>query len=138
MAFSVPVTVRGYELDINGHLNQAVYLQYAEHARWELLRAAGVQEEKMIGSGIGPVVLENTIKYFRELHGGDEVTVSCEFEWLGGKTFRMHQLISKIDGTVSAQIDVVGGIMDLTLRKLVTDPGGRLREIAESPEVLGL
>lgn len=42
MTFSVDVTVRGYELDTQGHLNQAVYLQYAEHARWELLRAAGL------------------------------------------------------------------------------------------------
>ncbi|MEU7735273.1 thioesterase, partial [Streptomyces griseus] len=32
MTFSVDVTVRGYELDTQGHLNQAVYLQYAEHA----------------------------------------------------------------------------------------------------------
>ncbi|WP_067814878.1 acyl-CoA thioesterase [Nocardia inohanensis] len=138
MAFSVPVTVRGYELDINGHLNQAVYLQYAEHARWELLRAAGIQEEKMIASGIGPIVLENNIKYFRELHGGDEVTVSCEFEWAGGKVFKMRQFVTKLDGTVSAQIDVVGGVMDLKARKLVADPGAAMREIAESPEVLGL
>ena len=40
--FQVRVTVRGYELDSLGHLNQAVYLQYAEHARWEILRAAGL------------------------------------------------------------------------------------------------
>jgi acyl-CoA thioester hydrolase len=36
MTFFVDVTVRGYELDTQGHLNQAVYLQYAEHARREL------------------------------------------------------------------------------------------------------
>lgn len=33
MSFSVDVTVRGYELDTQGHLNRAGYLQYAEHAR---------------------------------------------------------------------------------------------------------
>ncbi|MFF3144727.1 thioesterase, partial [Streptomyces sp. NPDC057927] len=27
--FSVPVTVRGYETDTQGHLTQSVYLQYA-------------------------------------------------------------------------------------------------------------
>ncbi|WP_306362346.1 thioesterase family protein [Nocardia sp. CC227C] len=138
MAFSVPVTVRGYELDINGHLNQAVYLQYAEHARWELMKAAGIPGEKMVGSGIGPVVLEQTLKYQRELHLGDEVTVSCEFRWSGGKAFRMHQEIHKLDGTVSATIDVVCGIMDLRLRKLVADPAAALREVAEFPDALGL
>ncbi|MGW4247831.1 acyl-CoA thioesterase [Nocardia sp. NPDC004722] len=138
MVFSVPVTVRGYELDINGHLNQAVYLQYAEHARWELLRVSGLAGEKMVAAGIGPVVLEQTVKYQRELHLGDEVRVTCVFEWPGGKTFRMRQQIVKIDGTVSAQIDVVTGILDLQARKLVADPGAALRAIAESPQVLGL
>ncbi|MET9490419.1 acyl-CoA thioesterase [Nocardia sp. NPDC006630] len=138
MVFSVPVTVRGYELDVNGHLNQAVYLQYAEHARWELLRSCGVQEDKLMGSGIGPVVLENTIKYLRELHISDIVTVSCEFVWGGGKTYRMHQEIRKLDGTLSAEVNAVGGILDLKARKLVSDPAERLREISETPELLGL
>ncbi|APA98974.1 hypothetical protein NS506_04928 [Nocardia seriolae] len=138
MAFSVPITVRGYELDINGHLNQAVYLQYAEHARWELLRAGGLPGEKLVAAGIGPVVLEQTIKYQRELHLGDEITVTCEFEWTGGKIFKMHQQLLKLDGTVSAQIDVVSGILDLRARKLIADPGAALRAIAESPDLLGL
>ncbi|MRH87771.1 thioesterase [Nocardia sp. SYP-A9097] len=138
MPFSVPITVRGYELDINGHLNQAVYLQYAEHARWEMLKAAGTPGEKMVAAGIGPVVLENNIKYFRELHLGDEVTVSCEFEWQGGKVFRMRQEIRRLDGTVSAEINVTAGVMDLKARKLVPDPGAALRGLAEAPDVLGL
>lgn len=138
MAFSVPITVRGYELDINGHLNQAVYLQYAEHARWELLRESGLPGEKLVAAGIGPVVLETTIKYLRELHLGDEVTVSCEFEFIAGKVFTMRQQITKLDGTVSAKIDVVSGILDLKARKLVADPGAALRAIADRPDVLGL
>ncbi|MGV9820690.1 acyl-CoA thioesterase [Nocardia xishanensis] len=138
MTFSVSVVVRGYELDVQGHLNQAVYLQYAEHARWELLRAAGIAQEKLITAGIGPVVLENTIKYFRELRGGDEVTISCEFEWGAGKIFRMHQQIRKLDGTVSAEVSVTGGVLDLTERKLVAEPAERFRALAERPDLLGL
>jgi acyl-CoA thioesterase FadM len=30
--FAIRLSVRAYELDVLGHLNQAVYLQYAEHA----------------------------------------------------------------------------------------------------------
>lgn len=138
MTFSLPVVVRGYELDTQGHLNQAIYLQYAEHARWSLLKAAGVHQDKLLATGVGPVTLENTIKYFRELRGGDEVTVSCEFTWSAGKTFILHQEIRKIDGTVAAEIRAVGGILDLTERKLVTDPGERLRAVADNPELLGL
>ncbi|MEV0246625.1 acyl-CoA thioesterase [Nocardia sp. NPDC050712] len=138
MTFSVPITVRGYELDSLGHVNQAVYLQYAEHARWELLRAAGVGQDKLLSTGYAPVVLENNIKYQRELRAGDEVTVTCEFIWGEGKTFRMHQEIRKLDGTISAVVTVTGGVMDLTARKLAADPRERFRTISERPELFGL
>ncbi|WP_280232796.1 acyl-CoA thioesterase [Nocardia cyriacigeorgica] len=138
MTFSVPVIVRGYELDVQGHLNQAVYLQYAEHARWELLRAAGIGQDKLIASGVGPVVLEQSIKYLRELRGGDEVEVTCEFEWQEGKIFTMRQQIRRLDGTVSAEFRVTGGLLDLTARKLVTDPRERFRALTDRADLLGL
>ncbi|MFC0039862.1 acyl-CoA thioesterase [Actinomadura rayongensis] len=136
--FTVPVTVRGYELDTQGHLNQAVYLQYAEHARWECLRAAGVSLDALRATGAGPVVLETTVKYRRELRGGDAVTVSCRFTAENGKTFRIVQEIVKADGTLAAEVTGVGGLLDLTERRLVPDPAGRLRSLASDPAVLGL
>jgi acyl-CoA thioester hydrolase len=138
MIFSVPVTVRGYELDTQGHLNQAVYLQYSEHARWELLRAAGIPQDKLIAGGIGPVVLEANVKYLRELRSGDQVDVTCEFVWAEGKVFRLRQRIVKADGTVAADITVVGGILDLVQRRLVPDPAARLGALASDPGLLGI
>ena len=136
--FSVRVTVRGYETDVQGHLNQAVYLNYAEHARWSLLQAAGVSQARLIGQGVGPVALETTIRYRRELLAGDEVDVTCAFEWGGGKTFRMVQSVRKADGTVAAEITAVGGILDLTARKLVDDPSAVFKELATDPALFGL
>ncbi|MFI8192664.1 acyl-CoA thioesterase [Streptomyces sp. NPDC085946] len=136
--FSVPVTVRGYETDVQGHLNQAVYLNYAEHARWSLLRAAGISQSALIARGVGPVALETTIRYLRELLAGDEVEVTCAFEWGEGKTFRIHQTIRKADGTVAAEITAVGGLIDLTARKLVPRPRERFGELASDPAVFGL
>ncbi|MDH6515583.1 acyl-CoA thioester hydrolase [Streptomyces sp. SAI-208] len=134
--FSVPVTVRGYETDVQGHLNQSVYLNYAEHARWSLLRAAGITQAALIGSGVGPVALETTIRYRRELLAGDEVEVSCAFEWGEGKTFRIQQTIRKKDGTVAAEITAVGGLMDLKERRLVADAGGVFKALATDPSLL--
>jgi acyl-CoA thioester hydrolase len=138
MVFSVPVTVRGYELDTQGHLNQAVYFNYVEHARWELMRAAGIQQHDLIASGVGPIVLEQNIKYLRELRGGDEVDVTCEFAWAEGKTFRFDQRIIKVDGTVAAEITVIGGVLDLAERRLVPDPAAKFRALADKPDLLGL
>lgn len=136
--FSVPVTVRGYETDVQGHLNQAVYLNYAEHARWSLLRAAGIRQTDLVARGVGPVVLETTIRYLRELLAGDEAEVTCGFEWGEGRAFRIRQTIRKTDGTVAAEIEAVGGLLDLRERRLVADPRRRLRELADDPALLGL
>ncbi|GAA2103922.1 acyl-CoA thioesterase [Actinomadura alba] len=136
--FTVRIAVRGYELDTQGHLNQAVYLQYAEHARWECLRAAGIPGDKLFATGVGPVQLECTVRFKRELRGGDETEVSCEFEWGEGKTFRVLQEIRKLDGTVAAEVIGIAGLLDLRERRLVADPGGRLRALADDPALLGL
>ncbi|MGW0609133.1 acyl-CoA thioesterase [Streptomyces sp. NPDC002788] len=136
--FSVPVTVRGYETDVQGHLNQAVYLNYAEHARWALLQAAGISQARLISTGVGPVALETTIRYQRELLAGDEVEVTCAFAWSGGKTFRIEQTVRKADGTVAAEITAVGGILDLKERRLVADPAAVFKELASDPGMFGL
>ncbi|MFH9431379.1 acyl-CoA thioesterase [Streptomyces sp. NPDC017615] len=136
--FSVRITVRGYETDVQGHVNQSVYLNYAEHARWSLLRAAGITQAELVGGGVGPVALETTIRYRRELLAGDEIVVTCSFDWGEGRTFRIGQTVAKADGTVAAEITAIGGLMDLTARKLVPDPRERFRELASDPALFGL
>jgi acyl-CoA thioester hydrolase len=136
--YSVRVTVRGYETDVQGHLNQAVYLNYAEHARWSLLQEAGITQSRLQAHGVGPVALETTIRYKRELLAGDEVDVSCVFEWGGGKTFTIRQTITKTDGKLSAEISAVGGLLDLEKRKLVPNPRDVFRELTKDTALFGL
>jgi acyl-CoA thioester hydrolase len=136
--FRVRITVRGYELDTQGHLNQAVYLQYGEHARWECLRAAGISQDRLLAAGVGPVALEVTLRYLRELRGGDEVDVTCEFRWSEGKTFRVDQDYTRADGTPVATLTGVGGLLDLSARRLVPDPRERFRQLATDPDPMSL
>lgn len=136
--FSVRVTVRSYEIDANGHVNAAVYLQYAEHARWELLRTAGVDQLAMRDLGFGPVNIETVIRYHAELFYGDTVDVSCEIEWGAGKTFRVPQELRRVDGTLVAEVNNVGGLLDLSTRRLVSSPGDQFRKVTKAPELLGL
>jgi acyl-CoA thioester hydrolase len=141
-SFSVPIVVRGYELDVNGHLNWAHYLHYAEHARWECLRAAGLTYEVLAAAGLGPVNLEANVRFLHELRDGDEVMVSAEFDWPADparKTFRVRQQVIRTrDGEPAAELTTVSGVIDATARRLVADPAGRLRSLAAVPEVLGL
>ncbi len=138
--FSVPVAVRGYELDVNGHLNWANYLHYAEHARWECLRAAGLTYPVLDGAGLGPVNLEANVRFLRELRDGEEITVSCEFQWGNSKTFRVRQEFTRDGGhgELAAEVTTVSGVIDQQTRRLVPDPAGRLRSLATAPGVMGL
>ncbi|MEU8240355.1 acyl-CoA thioesterase [Actinoplanes missouriensis] len=136
--FQVRIAVRGYELDVQGHVNQAVYLQYGEHARWQCFQAAGLSPEVLVAAGCGPVVLETTIRYLKELRSGDEVDVDCRFFWGDGKTFRVEQDYTRVDGTPVAVVTGVAGLMDRQSRRLVPRAAERLREMASDPSVLGL
>lgn len=58
--------VRGYELDSFAHVNNAVYLNYLEQARWEILNKLNLyskfkNEESLL------IVVEANIKYINEL-----------------------------------------------------------------------
>ena len=136
--FVVRVAARGYEADVNGHVAGSVLLQYGQHARWECLRAAGVDQGELTSNGIGPVSLEERIRFHREVRPGDEVEVSCVFIWGAGKSFRVEQEIRMTDGTLAAEITNTGGLLDLTNRRLLPDPGQIWRSAAKAPELLGL
>lgn len=136
--FTVRVTVRGYEVDAQGHLNGNVYLQHAEHARWELLRAAGIEQTALLAQGVGPVNLESTIKYHREVVAGDDIDITCAFIFGEGKSFRVEQTFRLMDGTLVAEVFNIGGLLDLTARRLVADPREYFRTAASDPGVFGL
>lgn len=137
--FRVRLEVRSYELDTQGHVTTAAYLQYADHARWKLLEAAGIDLEELRRTGLGPVTLETTVRFVRELRLGHEVDVSCEFDWPGGRTGRVVQQLHRADdASLVAELSSVGGLLDLTARRLVPDPGAVWRRLARRPEVLGL
>lgn len=129
--FEIRIPVRGYELDTQGHLNSAVFLQYAEHARWEHLSAAGISAEKLLGSGVGPVFLESNIRWTAEVLAGDALTVSVIYEFTAepSKTFLIHQTFRRDDGVSAAQLTSRCGLLDLTTRRLVHDPRDRLDAI---------
>ncbi|HEY3748765.1 MAG TPA: acyl-CoA thioesterase [Pseudonocardiaceae bacterium] len=128
--FAVRLTVRAYELDPLGHVNQAVYHSYAEHARTQLLRAVGLPVDVVLRAGVAAVLLTSQMKYLRELRADDEIDVSASMKFGDGKTFHVDTVITKVDGTVSAEFTGTFGLMDLTARRLVADPRGRLAALS--------
>jgi acyl-CoA thioester hydrolase len=69
------LTVRSYECDSYEHVNNAVYLNYLELARHELLAAIGVDYAGMRAAGLGLVVARIDIRYRRPAVEGDTLTI---------------------------------------------------------------
>ena len=137
--FTVRVRARGYETDSNGHIAGPVLLQYGLHARWECLRAAGVDQSRLLELGYGPVSLEEKIRFHREVRAGDELEVTCTFVWSAGRTFRVDQELRDAGSAdLVGEITNVGGVFDLGRRALVEDPAAAWRLVATDPALLGL
>jgi acyl-CoA thioester hydrolase len=63
MVSECTLTVRTYECDSNGHVNNANYLNYLEYARWEYLRAISFDYNTAIKAGYGIYVARIEIDY---------------------------------------------------------------------------
>lgn len=74
MTYEYSITVRGYELDSFGHVNNAVYLNYMEQARWEILRKKNLYEY-FSSSSLVLVVVGAELRYMKEALVFDELTV---------------------------------------------------------------
>ncbi|MGH6617237.1 acyl-CoA thioesterase [Sphingomonas sp.] len=140
--FRTSLTVRMFEIDAQGHLTGSAYLDYANQALWECLRAAGIDIDAMIrpgvGPGIGPVNLETNIRFLAELRAGDEVSISCTLHFSAGKTFTASYEFRTRAGVLAAEVKTVMALLDLSARQLVAEPAAHWRAIAPRPEMLGL
>jgi YbgC/YbaW family acyl-CoA thioester hydrolase len=77
MEFEYYFTVRGYELDSYGHVNNAVYLNYIEQATWEILRGTDTLSYFM-DNGIVPIIIEINIRYIHETKIFDEMVIKSK------------------------------------------------------------
>lgn len=90
-------TVRGYELDSFGHVNNAVYVNYLEEARWKMIRDIPECRTHIIEAGLFPAVIETRIKYVRELTAFSEAYVITEWKTEGGYLIANHRIYDKSD-----------------------------------------
>jgi len=71
---TIKLTARGYELDSYNHINNAVYLNYFEHARWEFFRQLDLYNFLNENNNL-PVVTDMHIRYQREIKLFDELMI---------------------------------------------------------------
>jgi YbgC/YbaW family acyl-CoA thioester hydrolase len=80
MMTTINLSVRSYELDSFGHVNNANYLQYFEVARCAWLQDAGLPFPEIQRAGIQIVIADATIKYLSPAFFTDELSITCVCE----------------------------------------------------------
>jgi acyl-CoA thioester hydrolase len=70
--FEIKMMVRDYECDIEGIVNNANYLHYAEHTRHLFLKACGLSFAEMHQKGVDAVVARMNLQFKTPLTCDDE------------------------------------------------------------------
>jgi acyl-CoA thioester hydrolase len=106
--YELEMSVRDYELDSEGIVNNANYLHYLEHTRHEFCSANGISFAEMQNRGIIPVLNRVEIDYKAPLRSGDCFVSKLWLERRGVR-FVFHQDLFKLSGetVVSAVVSCV-------------------------------
>lgn len=96
--FTIQLSVRDYELDYQGIVNNANYLHYLEHTRHEFCRSHNVTFAQLHREGIDPVLSHIEINYRQPLRA-DDTFYSCLTLERKGPKFIFIQDLYLTDGT---------------------------------------
>ena len=94
--FSLEFTVRDYECDIQGVVNNANYQHYLEHARHEYLITKGISFVKLHDDGIDLIVSKVEIDYKYPLRSMDRFIVTVDIQREGNVRLAFVQNIYRI------------------------------------------
>lgn len=114
-----PVLIREQHLDTFGHVNNAVYLQLFEEARWEWMTERGYGLDKIQETRCGPVILEVQIKFRRELKNRDRITIYSHIASYEGKVGVIRQKMKREDGSLACDASLTCALWDLDERKII-------------------
>ncbi|MFK5925731.1 MAG: thioesterase family protein [Desulfuromusa sp.] len=89
--FQLEFQVRDYECDMQGHVNNAVYLNYLEHCRHEFIKELGLDFSELVRRGISLVVIRAEVDYKSSLHSGDQFMVGVILERVSPLRYRFIQ-----------------------------------------------
>ena len=113
------LVIKEHHLDTFGHVNNAVYLQLFEEARWEFITNRGYGLKEVVKFQKGPVILEANIKFLKELKLRETVSITFEALPAKGRIIQIKQQMIKSNGEVSSELIVTIGFFDLIERKLI-------------------
>ncbi|ERI10059.1 acyl-CoA thioesterase [Aneurinibacillus aneurinilyticus] len=116
MEASLEIIVRSTEIDVNGHVNNAKYLEYLEWGREEWYEQANLPYNTFLELGIQTVTVNITINYRKECIQNDRLTITTRPERLGRTSYTLKQEIYNQRNELVADALVTSVTMDSNTR----------------------
>lgn len=106
-------------LDEYGHVNNAHYLALYEKARWNILEQSELGADTIKKNNIGPIILEVTIRFRKELLEGQKIRIETTSRRKNDKIFYFDQKMINEDGEIASKALFTAALFDLTKRKMI-------------------
>jgi acyl-CoA thioester hydrolase len=103
-SFTARWRVRSYELDSNGHVNNAVYLAYAEEVAVMHAEALGFGRQWTTAAGGAWVVRKHEIVYHRPARFAEELELTTTVVGMRGARAERRTTIALTDATLLAEL----------------------------------
>lgn len=110
--------IKETDLDLFGHVNNAVYLVIFEDARWDMITQNGYGVSKIQETGLGPVILEISLNFRKELMLRDEIFIETSVISHEKKIGVLHQKMMRA-GELCCDAHFKFALFDLKARKIV-------------------
>lgn len=117
--FTYEMTIKEFHLDTFGHVNNATYLQIYEEARWQFITEKGYGLQKILQTGLGPVIVEINMRFIKELRLREKITIHSQTGDYNGRIGTIKQWITDREGNICSDIALKVGLFDTRQRKLV-------------------
>jgi acyl-CoA thioester hydrolase len=131
-------TVLWADLDANQHLKNTRYLDYAAQTRFRFLAEHGFTPDAFAAARVGPVVVEDRVRYLREFRLLEEFDVSIELvgQNESGSRFHLRNRFLNLAGDVCAEVWSHGAWFDLKERRIAPPPEGLALAMGVMPKAV--
>ena len=118
--FEYDLIIRELMLDSFGHVNNAVYAQLYEEARWDFITKNNYGLDRIKELQIGPVILDMKIRFKRELLNREKVRITSRTSALvSSRIMVLEQIMYKESGKIASEAEFTVGLFDMKERRLV-------------------
>lgn len=115
------VLITEKHLDTFGHVNNAVYLELYEEARWDLITKGGWGLDKIMKEKVGPVITSLKIDFKREIKNRQKIFIHTKFGgFRNAKVSFLNQQMLDETGNILNEMTMEAGLFDLKERRLMT------------------